>query len=359
MTTEVSILANDDGSKRNGITRTRLIALVVGIAMAAIGVGLPLGLLKFGNDQARPRAGSASDVINVTCHRRATEVAEQVVNVQRDGVHFHLVSDFEQPVVTVFFDGRRIATGLGPKFEGTVYDYALDIPPGPLTVECGTSEVAKASSEAVAIQLEDPAGFYGRYDEALSCGTDFFEWAPEEVPFFYTKVNPVREAVLLSIPGVTPEDRVVFAGYPEGEFGGQPLIVRGDQVVGLFDLSTYGQRTFVHHGVFCTSSGLGAKDASPAGLTATPFSLPNEPRCDPYAEECSQVFVSAARYTEMTGEEVELVPPGPWTVCDKDTRGGCVPDARDMVLEVLASPSAAEAFVARQDCGATEDTACI
>jgi len=354
-------LTGDPGSTRDRSTKTRLLAYGVGLTVAAVGVGLPLGLVKFGNDAAKPSAGATSEVVNVTCHRGVTEVSEQVVRVQRDGVHFHLETDFEKPVVTTFFDGRRIATGLGPKFEGTVYDYALDIPPGPLTVECGTTEVEKASEGSVSLELQDPAGFYGRYDEALSCGTEFFEWVPREVPFFYSEDNPIRDAVLRTIPGVTPEDRVVFAGYPDGEFGGQPIIVRDEQVVGLFDLGTYDDRTFVLHGWFCSSSGIGAEGARAPGLTATPFSLPNAPRCDPYVDECAPIYVSAARYTELTGDDVELVAPGPWARCDRDDPAGtgCVPDAEEMIVQVLASPTAAEAFVKRYDCGDGEDTACI
>ena len=352
-------MTNDTGSKGDRSTRTRRRALVVGLAIAAVGVGLPLGLLKFGNDPARPGAGVASDVIDVTCHREATEVSEQVVRVQRDGVHFHLESDFEQPVVTVFFDGRRIATGLGPKFQGTVYDYTLDIPPGPLTVECGTSEVEKASERSVALALEDPSGFYGRYDEALSCGAEFFEWVPREAPFFYTKVNPVQDAVLRTIPGVTPEDRVVLAGYPDGEFGGQPIIVRGEQVVGLFDLGTYDERTFVLHGWFCTSSGLGQPGADVLGITATPFHLVPPVPCHPYSDSCSSLFLSAARYAEMTGDSPKLLPPHPWSVCDKDTTGGCEPDPSDMIIRIVTTPDEATQFVTQHQCGATEATACV
>jgi hypothetical protein len=354
-------VADDMGSVQRRPSRTRIVALGLGVAIAVVGVGLPLTLLRFRGDPVRPGGGSVPEVVNVTCRGGATEVTPDVVRVQRDGVHFHLETDLDRPFVNFFWDGRRSALRLGSdrgRIDGDFSDPF--VPPGPLSIECATHEVARMSEAAVSVQLIDPEGFYGRYPESLSCGTEFFEWAPREVPFFYAQVNPLREAVLRSIPGVTPEDRVVFAGYPTtGEFGGQPIIVRGEQVVGLFDLSTYGQRTFVLHGWFCTWSGLGAKDASPSGLTATPFSLPNEPRCDPYAEECSPVFVSAARYTELTGEEVELVPPGPWAVCDKDTRSGCVPDAEDMVVQILATPSAAEAFVARHDCGASEESACI
>jgi hypothetical protein len=61
----------------------------------------------------------------------------------------------------------------------------------------------------------------------------------------------------------------------------------------------------------------------------------------------------------MTGDSPTLLPPQPWSVCDKDTTGGCEPDPKDMIIRVVTTPDEASQFVDENQCGATEETACI
>jgi hypothetical protein len=231
----------------------------------------------------------------------------------------------------------------------------IAIPPGDVSVECGKSERDKPSQDAASLQLVDPAGLY--LGSTLGCGADIVEWSPDSPPFFYTDSNPFDQAVRSTIPGLQPSDSVTLAGYPQDPNGQQPIIVRDGEVIGLFETPSYDQRTFVMNGLFCASSGLGEPGGA-TGTTSTPFRLPTYGPCDPYSASCESVFLSAARYTEFTDREIDLLPAEPWAVCDKDSPGGCVPDPKDMIVRVVMSPEDAALFVNRNQCGASEETAC-
>ncbi len=148
--------------------------------------------------------------------------------------------------------GQRF--GFGPEFDGSD-TFSMDIPPGDVIVECGRREVGAPSGNAVSVHLLDPQGLW--HEESPVCGADVIEWNPDQPPFYYTHDNPFPEAVFRTLPGLRPDDEVSFAGYPEGSTGRSPVIVRDGEVIGLFDLSTYDQRTFLLNGIFCASSGVG------------------------------------------------------------------------------------------------------
>jgi hypothetical protein len=235
--------------------------------------------------------------------------------------------------------------------------FLIAIPPGDVTVECGRREVDEPSANAVSVHLADPAGLW--HEGNPVCGADFIEWNPDEIPFYYTDDNPFPEALFRTLPGLQPDDEVSFSGYPDDPNGRTPVIVRNGEVIGLFDLSTYDRRSFLHSGVFCASSGVGQPGAKVLGTTSTPFRLPGYARCDPYREPCSSVFVAASRYEDLTGDLPDLVPSEPWAACGEDSRGGCTPEPRNMIIRVVTTQGDAAQFVDEYECGVSEEAACI
>jgi hypothetical protein len=69
--------------------------------------------------------------------------------------------------------------------------------------------------------------------------------------------------------------------------------------------------------------------------------------------------VSASQYEDLTGDLPHLVAPEPWAACGEDTRGGCTPEPRDMIIRVVTTEEDAARFVDENGCGATEEAACI
>jgi hypothetical protein len=196
------------------------------------------------------------EVVAITCRDGETVLADDEVGVQPDGVHVRMDADFDEPVVTFFYgDGGRSAHGLGPDFQGRSDSFVMPIPPGDLTVECGASEVDVPSGNSASMHLIDPTHIW--QDGSLACGADIIEWNPNDPPFYVTDDEPFPQGVFGTLPGLKPGDEVRFGGYPEDPNGQTPVIVRDGEVIGLFDLSADGPKTFLHSGIFCAASGLG------------------------------------------------------------------------------------------------------
>lgn len=297
-----------------------------------------------------------SDVVTVTCEGGHTKITDPQVNTRPDGLHVSMDADFDQPILTIFFEEGRVSHGLGPDFPFRSDAFVLPIPPGEAVFECGKTEADEPSAEGVTVDVNDPDGVW--HDSSLACGGDFNDWTPAKVPFYYTDDNTFPDVIYATLPGLYADDEVDFAGYRDAE-GRQFRIVREGEVVGLFDLSTYDQRTFVTYGAFCASSGIGDDDAGLLGMSSTPFDFPDYAECDPYASSCSSIWTSASRYEEFTGTTPALVPPAPWAACDAQSPDGCVPDAKDMVVRIVTTPEDAVKFVDTYGCGGTEQTACI
>lgn len=335
--------------------RQRLLVYAVALAVAAGGFFLLSSAFKSGNG-AGSSSSSGPSLVRVSCIGDATKVSTSEVMVQADGLHVDMEANFDQPVLMFFFAGGQVTVGLGPDFEGRSDKFVIPVPPGDLTLECGRSEQEEPSHNAVGLQLSDPKGLW--HDTQLVCGGDIIEWNPSEPTFYYTHGNPFPDAVYHTLPGLHPDDQVVYAGYPEDQSGDQPLVMRDGEAIGIFDLSTYDKRTFVHHGIFCASSGIGQPEATTMGITSTPYQLPSLSACDPYHDECASVFMTAARYVELGGDSPDLLPLWPMAVCDKDTSAGCIPEPKDMVVRVVTAPDVAASFVDKNQCGSNEDTVC-
>lgn len=347
---------NSADSRPSPSRRRRVIAYLVVLAVGAAGIAVLVSSLIAGDGSGGADAGGASDVLRISCSGATTTIENTEVEVHPDGVRLGIEADFDEPFVTFFAEeGWRAAQGFGPEFDGSDM-FSMEIPPGDVIVECGRREVGAPSGNAVSVHLLDPHGLW--QEENPVCGADFIEWNPDQPPFYYTHDNPFPEAIFRTLPGLRPDDEVSFGGYPEGSTGRSPVIVRDGEVIGLLDLSTYDQRTFLLNGIFCASSGVGQAGAKVTGTTSTPFRLPTYPRCDPYLEPCDSVFVSASRYEELTGDLPDLVPPEPWAACEQETRVGCKPEPRDMIVRVVTTPVEAARFVDEYGCGATEDAAC-
>jgi hypothetical protein len=329
----------------------RILVVAAALAIGTAGIVFLVSAFRSGGEGS----AAASDVVRVSCQDDITKLEDAEVNVQPDGVHVSMEADFDQPVVTFFPEGSGgIAHGLGPDFNGRSDRFVIPIPPGDVAVECGPKEVGEPSDNAVSLHLTDPAGVW--HDPTLACGTDITEWG--SVAFYYVKGNPFPEAVYRTLPGLRSDDVVAFGGYPEDPNGAEPVVIRNGEVIGAFNLSTYDQRTFIVYGVFCNSSGVDEPPAGDTDTTSTPFHLPDIARCDPYAESCASVYLSAARYEELTGDAPKLVKAIPMANCDRDIPGTCVPDAQDMIVRVVTNSDDAEQFIDEHGCGATEDTAC-
>jgi hypothetical protein len=82
--------------------------------------------------------------------------------------------------------------------------------------------------------------------------------------------------------------------------------------------------------------------------------------CDPYAAVCVPVYVSAARYAEVRGEDPAefAFPEAPWNLCTEEQPDGCPSDPKEVILPVVLQPADAAAFVAVEGCGETKATAC-
>jgi len=346
--------SRDDGDGTRRSLHRRAFTAFVALAIGASGMAFFLVAyqLSGGGSSSEPAAG---DAIAVLCHDGEVEVSSPQVQVQSDGLHITLDADFDEPILTIFYGGGgRAAHGLGAGV-GRSDSFVLPIPPGDVSLGCGKEESDDPSKEDAQLNLIDPAGFW--HEQRLSCGQEILELADH--PFYYTQDNPFPRALVATLPGLQVDDVIDYAGYPASQFGTSYRVVRNGEVLGRFDLSTYDRRTFVMHGVFCRSSGIGDAGSSVVGMTSTPFGMPGYAACDPYAGTCSSIFVSARWHDEYAGGSLEPVAPAPWSSCSDETSDGCIPASKDMVVRIVTSEEDARRFEAEFDCGGTEQTACI
>ena len=299
-------------------------------------------------------AGSVPDVAEISCVGGDTEVLTPVVRLQADGLHLRVDGDRDPTgFVIALDDGFKVGFEFA---EGTDYP-ASDLtitPPGMARVKCGSP--GASAEDGIPMQIVDPGSLF--HDARLSCPD---EEQSEHGPYVYfTEGNPAPRAIVRAVPGVLPTDEIDYGGFPEGSLGrGGYRIVRGGKVVGGVSLSRYDLRSFLQVGS-CSGSGIGDSGGQTLGVLASPFELPGLDRCDPYATACDTVYVSAARYAEMRGEDPAdyAYPKAPWNACTDEQPDGCPPDPNDVILPVVLHPDDAAAFVAAEGCGGTKAAAC-
>ena len=126
------------------------------------------------------------------------------------------------------------------------------------------------------------------------------------------------------------------------------------------DVSTYDDRTFVTAMYACEDSEIGVGRATSPATLATPFRVDGYEPCDPYADSCRSVFVSAAWYAERNNVEAAryAVAPEPWMACTDDQPQGCAPKPTTVSLELILTPADAVRFVGDEACGGTETAMC-
>lgn len=302
---------------------------------------------------------TAPRVAEVVCTGEGADVLTPAVQVQADGLHVHVTGD-GVPARTVEIRPERGGL-ITLEFEEQAELDSMAVllaPTGSASVRCFDASAEKADTgDAALLEIVDRDGLWRT--DALSCppGDKIVDAGGY---WFFTDSNAVASGISRAVPGVLATDAVGYGGYPV--LGATPRwrVVRDGQVVASMDLSTYDDRTFVMSLFACGSSGIGKAGAPTAGTLATPFHLPGSRVCDPYANACGSVFVSAARYAEMIGipaRDLTYVPE-PWMACMDSQPEGCRTDPSDVTLEVLLDPIDATRFIAEAGCGATAATVC-
>lgn len=315
-----------------------------------------MSFLWFGSADAQPASRAEPvDVARIVCRGGTTVVETPIVRAQRDGIHLLVESDVQGLAFSVNDGGWEL--GWGPAQGDSMYPFQTTqwLPPGVAEVQCGTMKATDGDT----FEVIDPDELW--HDVNLACieSGDFDERG--SFPF-YVDVNPMPEAIARAIPGVRPTDVIDYYGYPQPPWeqaSESYRIVRDGNVVGSTEISSYGDRTFAS--VYsCDDSGIGITGEPMARQLATPFALPDLPRCDPYMADCSIVYLTATRYAAMRAEDPEryAVPEAPWAACLDTQPEGCPRDPDDIVLQILLAPRDAETFVSEHGCGASETTPC-
>lgn len=300
----------------------------------------------------------AATVARIVCRGGTAAVETPIVRARSDGVHLQIDADVEALKFSVEIDrGGTEGWELTPS---TTYPFAWTswLPPGKVRAQCRTS--AGVTNRA-AFEVIDPEGLW--HDDRLGC-IESGDFDSRGGSFgFYADVNPLPEAIARAVTGVRASDSISYSGYPQFFEQPGPLsyrIVRDGQVVAVLGISSYDGRWFTD-GVFsCNTSGIGMPGKPTAGQLATPFELPDLPRCDPYASSCSTVYLTATRYAASRGEDPDryTVPELPMNACLETQPEGCPPDPDDVVLQILLAPLEADLFVSEHGCGSSEATAC-
>ncbi len=363
----------------------------IGVTAFALGLSVAAGLLTWaafrqpsgpipGGNGPSPsssptRPSTAPLVGQIACTDTGTEVSTPSVQVQPDGVHFAV----ENPVGATMLDVFPALWGdgvAGQEFEGPMAEVLLQVPPGDALVACvpkGGGPRADSLDElkaAVPIQIEDPSGAWK--SDVLACGAGERKELDRPGLAAYASVNPnttdLEEVIRRAIPGILDTDQVGPAGYPNGDpRTRQWRVVRDGKVIALirYPLPVPGAGDPLAMAQFspvvtCAGSGIGVGDQT-SGLLATPFELPDYDRCDPYAEECSLVYVTAERYRQLGGrlEPKILVPEGS-TQCFQDgvpaACGGQPPGTFWYALRL--TPAEADKFEQTSGCGASPSDMC-
>jgi hypothetical protein len=299
----------------------------------------------------------AATVARIVCRGGTTTIETPIVRAQADGVHLLVDADVQDVKFSVHDDrGRTDGWELTPE---TKQPFATTdwFAPGEVQVQCGTSA---GVTNGVAFEVIDPEGLW--HDDRLACIESGAFDQRGSFPF-YADVNPLPEAIARAVPGVRASDSISYSGYPQ--FFEQPgpssyRIVRDGQVVGSMEIVSYDERRFVYAMYSCNDSRIGVPGEPAAGQLATPFELPDLPRCDPYASSCSIVYLTATSYAAIRGEDPDryTLPEVPWAACLDTQPEGCPPDPHDVVFQILLAPPDAERFVSEQVCGSSETTAC-
>jgi hypothetical protein len=230
------------------------------------------------------------------CRGGTTTIETPIVRAQADGVHLQFAADVEALKFSVENDqGGTEGWELTPS---TTYPFAWTswLPPGKIRAQCGTST---GVADGPAFEVIDPEGLW--HNNHLWC-VESGNFDSRGGSFgFYAEVNPLPEAIARAVPGVRASDVISYAGYPQAPEQPSYRIVRDGQVVAVLGISSYDDRWFTN-GVFsCDASEIGMPGEPQWGQLATPFEVPDLPRCDPYASSCSTVYISATRYAAMRG----------------------------------------------------------
>lgn len=338
-----------DGTERHDRHARRRALLIVASLVPFIAT---MSFLWFRSTGAEPASDQgATDIARIVCRAGTTMVETPVVHAQIDGVHLLVESDVQGLQFSLNDNGWKLG------WKDSVYPFPTTqwLPPGVVEAQCGTST---GVTDGVAFEVIDPEGLW---HEGLACfeSGDFDQRASS---WFYADVNPMLEAIARAIPGVRASDVIDYYGYPqppEEQASTSYRMVRDGRVVGSTEIVGYDDRRFAS--VYsCNDSGIGVQGEPTAGQLATPFELPGLPRCDPYTTSCTSVYLTAARYADIRGQDPDryAVPDAPWAACQDTQPEGCRPNPDDVVLRVLLAPPEADLFMSDRGCGSSEATAC-
>ena len=149
----------------------------------------------------------AHAVARIACIGDDTEVETPVVAVRADGVHLVVNSDADSPAISIQSE-RGFSATVGFAEAGPANEILL-IPPGSATVECGQHDEPSVSAKE--ITFVDPNGMW--HDTQLSC-SDFAQVEQRAATLFFTKENPLLDALRRIFPGILPDDEVSYGGFP-------------------------------------------------------------------------------------------------------------------------------------------------
>jgi hypothetical protein len=208
-----------------------LLALVAVLPLAACGAD-------GGTTRAGGTAGAAApaDAVRVVCDTGGARVVTPVAAAQPDGIHFEVENGTGRPVYV------QVATETGGA-QGShaapgASRFVLPLEPGPLSVTCSPEIAADPPPDPLAVEVVDEDGVWvsTRLDcvDQTSATLDYFAEAPGEPG---TPVEVVRGKAGEFEVALEDGDTVEPAGYPDQDTGPVVRVVRGGEVVAVFDLT--------------------------------------------------------------------------------------------------------------------------
>jgi hypothetical protein len=314
----------------------------------------------------------ASPTLQIRCDGTGTDVLTPVIIAQPDGVHIGFAQAGAQSGVSLF-PSAWVDGVLAAEVPRDAESQVVDIPVGSARITCGypgpddnpTSRNELSASQPFTVT--DPEGLW--HSDILSCDPDQEVHPDSPSLAVWAKGNPLESdpaAVLPRvIPGIRPTDVVEYAGYPEVEPpGGGWRVVRDGRIVALVP-SPFHQsgRLQLSPIEACRDADIGTNDAATRSLTATPFSVDGIPKCDPYADACELVYVSADRFAALGGVSPPNMDFGTdLVVCIQDwlMRVDCAGHpGGTLIVALRMSPSDALAFRERYSCGGSVAELCV
>ncbi len=268
-------------------------------------VAVPVRFVAPSDDEPPSVEPAPADAVHITCDGPSITLDLPSVLAEPDGVHVIVGNTTDHSLSLVVLRG-----GEGParavQVEPGDTHVALQLPPGPTAFYCADEGGDLAvETDRVQVEVRDDRNLFVPFD--LACGGTTMQLAPTfavlpgvELPDALDPLDLVRDFA----EGLQPSDVIERAGYPAAEANPVVRVVRGGQIVAMFDVFQ-GSDGWTAEPAACAGSGISippGPDPYPRGAfewcPEPPFSEPGRD----WSERASEValrFVDAYGFSDM------------------------------------------------------------